>query len=110
MANLSLLGYDPHLYYPGGRGPIEAASIGVELGEDDCAFRCNLVTIRDGKMEDFTSGYIETEDAVDIIAYLNKELSTPDIHFYPGVYYRHLAVVRGSYKNQIGRASCRERV
>jgi 2,3-bisphosphoglycerate-independent phosphoglycerate mutase len=99
VANLSLLGYDPSLYYPGGRGPIEAASIGVELAGDDCAFRCNLVTIHDGRMEDFTSGYIETEDADKIIALLNKELSTSDIHFYTGVYYRHLAVVKGSYKN-----------
>lgn len=99
VANLSLLGYDPHLYYPGGRGPIEAASIGVELGADDCAFRCNLVTVQDGRMEDFTSGYIDTEDAVELIALLNKELSNSDIHFYPGVYYRHLAVIKGAYKN-----------
>ncbi|MCD6398027.1 MAG: cofactor-independent phosphoglycerate mutase [Spirochaetaceae bacterium] len=99
VANLSLLGYDPALYYPGGRGPIEAASIGVELASDDCSFRCNLVTIQDGKMEDFTAGYIETEDADEIIALLNKELSTSDIHFYTGVYYRHLAVIKGSYKN-----------
>lgn len=99
VANLSLLGYDPSLYYPGGRGPIEAASIGVELSSEDCAFRCNLVTIQDGRMEDFTADYIDTEDAVDIIAFLNRELSTSDIQFYPGVYYRHLTVIKGEYKN-----------
>ena len=99
VANLSLLGYDPRLYYPGGRGPIEAAGIGVELAADDCAFRCNLVTIQDGIMEDFTSGYIDTEDAVGLITLLNTELSDSDINFYPGVYYRHLAVIKGEYKN-----------
>ncbi len=99
VANLSLLGYDPCLYYPGGRGPIEAASIGVELAGDDCAFRCNLVTIQDDRMEDFTSGYIDTEDAVELITLLNMELSNSDIHFYPGVFYRHLAVIKGDFKN-----------
>ena len=99
VANLCLLGYDPCLYYPGGRGPMEAASIGVELAGDDCAFRCNLVTIQDGRMEDFTSGYIDTEDAVELITLLNRELSNSDIHFYPGVFYRHLAVIKGKFKN-----------
>ena len=99
VANLSLLGYDPRLYYPGGRGPIEAASIGVELDAADCAFRCNLVTIQDDRMEDFTSGYIETEDAVELIALLNTELSNFNIQFYPGVFYRHLGVIKGRFEN-----------
>ncbi len=99
VANLSLLGYDPCLYYPGGRGPIEAASMGVELAGADCAFRCNLVTIKDDRMEDFTSGYIETKDAVELIALLNTELSNINIHFYPGVFYRHLCVIKGRFEN-----------
>ncbi|MCK4417718.1 MAG: cofactor-independent phosphoglycerate mutase [Candidatus Latescibacteria bacterium] len=99
VANLNLLGYDPCLYYPGGRGPIEAASIGVELDATDCAFRCNLVIIQDDRMEDFTSGYIDTEDAVGLIAILNTELSNFNIHFYPGLFYRHLCVIKGKFEN-----------
>ena len=99
VANLNLLGYDPSLYYPGGRGPIEAASIDVELNNDDCAFRCNFITVQDDRMEDYTSGYICTEDAVELIALLRSELSDSKIHFYPGVFYRHLCVIKGRFED-----------
>ena len=57
VATLSLLGYDPERYYTG-RAPLEAAAMGIELGPDDWAVRCNLMTIRDGKLTDFTAGHI----------------------------------------------------
>ena len=96
IANLSILGYDPRKYYTG-RGPLEAASQGVQLGVDDVAFRCNLVTIGAGEnpaMEDFTSGHITSPEARQIIDDLHRELGTAEFQFYPGVGYRHLLVWR----------------
>ncbi|MDI6777142.1 MAG: cofactor-independent phosphoglycerate mutase [Syntrophales bacterium] len=96
IANLSVLGYDPRKCYSG-RGPLEAASMGVQLGPDDVAFRCNLVTIGTGEapvMEDFTSGHITSPEARQIIDDLHRELGTAEFQFYPGVGYRHLLVWR----------------
>ena len=97
VANLSVLGYDPKKYHTG-RAPLEAASMGVDLGPDDVAFRCNLVTFGsiggETVMEDFTSGHITSEEASLIIDSLNRELASPVIHFYPGVGYRHLLVCK----------------
>jgi 2,3-bisphosphoglycerate-independent phosphoglycerate mutase len=95
IANLSIFGYDPRRYYTG-RGPLEAASLGVELQPDDIAFRCNLVTLKvDGTgiiMEDYSAGHIKDDEAREIILDLNKEIGTKEIQFYPGVSYRHLTV------------------
>jgi 2,3-bisphosphoglycerate-independent phosphoglycerate mutase len=62
IANLSVLGYDPRLYYTG-RGPLEAMSMGVSLDPDDFAYRCNISTVRDGIMQDFSAGHISTEES-----------------------------------------------
>jgi 2,3-bisphosphoglycerate-independent phosphoglycerate mutase len=97
VANLAVFGYDPARYYTG-RAPLEAASMGIELGPDDVAFRCNLVNILHyqghGYMHDFSAGHISTEDARVVIAALNDELATATIRFHPGVSYRHLLVWR----------------
>ena len=99
VANLSILGYDPALYYTG-RAPLEAASIGVGLGETDVAFRCNLVTLKFNRdktravMEDYSSGHITTEEAGELIASIGAALKERDIAFYRGVSYRHLMVWR----------------
>ncbi|MGO9137402.1 MAG: cofactor-independent phosphoglycerate mutase [Syntrophales bacterium] len=96
VAIMSLLGYDPMRCYTG-RGPLEAANMGVRLGVDDVAFRCNLVTLRrDAEyiMEDFTSGHITTEEAKIIINDINNEFGGTNFQFYPGVSYRHLFVWR----------------
>jgi 2,3-bisphosphoglycerate-independent phosphoglycerate mutase len=96
VAIMSLLGYDPLECYTG-RGPLEAANMGVQLGVDDVAFRCNLVTLRGDAeyiMEDFTSGHITTEEAKIIINDINKELGSTNFQFYAGVSYRHLFVWR----------------
>jgi len=96
VAIMSLLGYDPVEFYTG-RGPLEAANMGVQLGADDIAFRCNLVTLQ-GKeeymMEDFTAGHISTEEAKRIINDINTDLGGSNFQFYPGVSYRHLFVWR----------------
>jgi 2,3-bisphosphoglycerate-independent phosphoglycerate mutase len=94
VANMSLMGYDPAKYYSG-RAPIEAASLGVALSEDDVAFRCNLVTLKDALMADYSAGHIATEEARLLITELSKELTNESVHFYPGVSYRHLVVING---------------
>lgn len=94
VANFSLLGYDPRLYYCG-RGPLEAASMGVELAEDQVAFRCNLVTEEEGRLADYSAGHIPTEEARRIIDFLDEKLGDPYTAFHPGVSYRHLLVLRG---------------
>ncbi len=103
IANLSIFGYDPRLYYTG-RGPLEAASIGIKLGPEDCAFRLNLVTLEaiGGSviMEDYSAGHISSEEGSAIIRDLDKELGNSVFRFYPGVSYRHLLVWKGK-GNQI---------
>ncbi len=102
VANLSVFGYAPEKYYTG-RAPLEAASMGLDLGPDDVVFRCNLVNILHhqarGFMHDFSAGHITTADAHEIIAALNKELQTDKIEFFPGISYRHLMVIRDCPKD-----------
>ena len=97
IANLSIFGYNPERYYTG-RGPLEAASVGVKLAADDLAFRCNLVTLKFEEhgmvMEDFSAGHITDGEARRIIVDLNKEMATDGIRFYAGVSYRHLMVLK----------------
>lgn len=97
VANSSILGYDQHLVYEG-RGPLEAASIGVELAEDDLALRCNLICIEDGKIKNHSCGRLETEEADVLIRFLQEKLGNERIHFYTGVQYRHLLVIKGGNK------------
>ncbi len=98
VANLSVFGYDPASCYTG-RSPLEAASMGVELGPEDVAFRLNLVTLGlaggDMYMQDFSAGHITTDEARELIACLQEELGDDEFQFYPGVSYRHLMVWRG---------------
>jgi 2,3-bisphosphoglycerate-independent phosphoglycerate mutase len=98
VGNLTVLGYNPNVYYTG-RSPLEAASIGVPLGENDVTLRCNLVTLtsKNGAeiMEDYSAGHISTEEAREIILDLKKELEEEGLTFHPGVSYRHLLVWTG---------------
>ncbi len=97
VANLSVMGYNPLLCYTG-RSPLEAASIGVKLEDNQTAFRANLVTLSDEDdysektMLDYSSGEITTEESRALMAEIEKELGGGDIHFYGGVSYRHLFV------------------
>ena len=93
-AGMSVLGYDPKVYYRG-RAAIEARSMGIAIDDGDVVFRCNLVAIRDGKMWSYSSGYISTEEAQVLIVSLNESLSNDDVHFYPGVSYRHICKLKG---------------
>ena len=97
VANSSILGYDQHVVYEG-RGPLEAASIGVELQPGDLALRCNLVCIEGDLLKNHSCGRLETEEGDQLIRFLNEHLATDRIHFYTGVQYRHLLVVKGGDK------------
>ncbi len=100
VANLSLLGYEPEKCYTG-RAPLEAASMGVAIGEDEVAFRCNLVTLEfrdNGRifMDDFSAGHISTQEALELIQAVQEECGTEQLCFHPGVSYRHLMVHKGA--------------
>lgn len=94
VACMSVMGYDPAVYYKG-RATIEAASLGVAVGESEAVFRCNLVNIKDGKMNDYSGGHITTPEAAEIIKTLNQELGSNEIEFFPGVGYRHILKITG---------------
>ncbi|MGN0150297.1 MAG: cofactor-independent phosphoglycerate mutase [Clostridia bacterium] len=104
VANLSVMGYDTKKCYSG-RSPLEAASIGVPLKDDDVTFRTNLVTLSDEEnyedktMLDYSAGEISTEEAAELINAVAAELNTDDIKFYPGISYRHLCVWNGGSTN-----------
>lgn len=101
VANLSLLGYEPEKYYTG-RAPLEAASMGVEIGPDEIAFRCNLVNVDrfpDGKMiiRDFTAGHISTPEAARLIDSIQHQCGGSLFKFYAGISYRHLLIVQNGF-------------
>ncbi|PID72522.1 MAG: cofactor-independent phosphoglycerate mutase [Desulfobulbus propionicus] len=98
VANLSLLGYEPEKYYTG-RAPLEAASMGVEIGPDELAFRCNLVHIQqEGEkrtMIDYSAGHISTEESRQLIEAVQEACGNDIVKLYPGISYRHLTVYKG---------------
>lgn len=93
IANLSLLGYDPRKYYSG-RGPLEAANMGIKLDSNEVAFRCNFITEAEETMADYSAGHISTNEAAELIKILNQHLKSKTVRFFSGVSYRHLAVIR----------------
>jgi 2,3-bisphosphoglycerate-independent phosphoglycerate mutase len=97
VGNMSILGYDPAEFHTG-RAPIEAAALGLTLGPDRVAYRCNLVTLGDdGTMVDFAGGHPSTEQAAPVIEALDKELGGDGIEFHAGVEYRHVMVAPGDW-------------
>jgi len=94
VAMLSVLGYDPKQCYTG-RAPLEAAARGLKVEADQWVFRCNLVSIIDGVMEDHSAGHISTEEATALIAELGRLLGRDRIAFHAGISYRHLMTLSG---------------
>ncbi len=94
VAIMSVVGYDPAEYFTG-RGPIEAADLGIELGPRDWAVRCNLISVAGDVLADFTAGHISTEEAEVLIAALNARLGSDDVKFYTGTSYRHILIYGG---------------
>ncbi len=99
VANTSILGYDLNKVFEG-RGPLEAASIGYEMRPDDFAIRCNIITLADnGTIKNHHGGHLQTEEAAELIKYLNKHLGNENIQFISGIQYRHLLIIRGGNKH-----------
>lgn len=98
VANTAILGYDLNEVYEG-RGPLEAASIGYEMASDDLALRCNIISLQDGKIITHNGGNLQTEEARQLIDYLNEHLGNDRVHFIAGIQYRHLLIVKGGNKN-----------
>ena len=98
VANTAILGYDLNKVYEG-RGPLEAASIGYEMADDDFAIRCNIITLEDGKIITHNGGNLETDDARILIEYLNEHLGSDRVRFITGIQYRHLLVIKGGNKH-----------
>ena len=95
VANMSVLGFQPELNYPG-RGPIEAASQGIELADDDVAWRCNLVYVSDDDvLRDYSAGHLDDADSAILMAALKEEFDSEDVTFHHGVSYRNLLVLHG---------------
>lgn len=97
VANLSVLGYDPSVYYSG-RSPLEAGSIGIDMKPTDVSFRCNLVTLSDEEkyedktIIDYCAGDISTEEAAELIRYIQEKMGNEEFSFYSGVSYRHCLI------------------
>ena len=98
VANMSVMGYNlPKVYE--GRGPLEAASIGVELQPGDMAMRCNIVCIEGELLKNHSAGHISTEEAGVLVKYLQEHLGNEQVQFHTGVQYRHLLVIKGGNKH-----------
>ncbi|MBN2789699.1 MAG: cofactor-independent phosphoglycerate mutase [Candidatus Delongbacteria bacterium] len=97
VANMAVLGYDVRKLYQG-RGVLEAASMGVELDNNDLAMRCNLICIEDGNIKNHSAGHIDSEESHQLIDALNKELGDDLVKFHKGVSYRHLLVLKNGRK------------
>ena len=106
VANTAILGYDLNKVYEG-RGPLEAASIGYQLADDDLALRCNIITLEDGRIVTHNGGNLQTDDARQLIDYLNEHLAKPinaeqrcqRVTFVAGIQYRHLLIIKGGSKH-----------
>ena len=93
-ACMSVLGYDPKIYYRG-RAAIEAVSMGIPIEKGEVVFRCNMIAVKDGKMWSYCAGHIHTDEAKKLLEVLNEALGNENIEFYPGVGYRHLLKLKG---------------
>jgi 2,3-bisphosphoglycerate-independent phosphoglycerate mutase len=106
VAIISILGYDPNKYYSG-RGPLEAANLGISLGQSDIAFRCNLITAGEDNLIDYSAGHISSKEAEILIRHIDEKLGTDKIKFYPGVSYRHVMVINEAEFPGLEKVSCK---
>ena len=99
VGNMSILGYNPGVYLSG-RAPLEAASMGITLADDEVAFRCNLVTVNGPVMGDYSAGHISSREAKVLIEHLNDQLRSGQVAFYPGKSYRHIMIIQARQPEQ----------
>lgn len=105
VGNLSAIGYDPKKYFSG-RAPLEAANLNVKLKNNEVAFRCNVVTVKNEKMADYSAGHISSKEAARLIAALNRHNKNPNIKFYAGKSYRHLAIIKSADPKNLAASRC----
>jgi 2,3-bisphosphoglycerate-independent phosphoglycerate mutase len=105
VANMSILGYDPKTYYSG-RGPLEAANMGVDVGENDVAFRCNLITASSDTLVDYSAGHVTSKEASSIIKFVDEKLGSENFRFFPGVSYRHLLLAKNGLNQGLHELIC----
>lgn len=105
VANINILGYNPKEYYTG-RGPLEAVNLGVELEEGDVAFRCNLVTVMNDKMSDYSAGHISSKEGKTLMNFVDEHLGNARIKFYPGISYRNLMVIKKGADEKLDEVEC----
>lgn len=106
VANITILGYDTKKVYTG-RGPLEAANLGIDLGENDVAFRCNLVTASADTLIDYSAGHISSKEAAILINFIDQKFGSDKLKFIPGVSYRHLLVVKEGAKDRLENLKCK---
>ncbi|MCM8771508.1 MAG: cofactor-independent phosphoglycerate mutase [Candidatus Omnitrophica bacterium] len=100
VANLTILGYDPVKSYTG-RGVLESYANGIELEEDEIAFRCNFISVKDGKIISYSAGYISNEESRELINFLNEKLGNENVKFYTGVGFKNILVLKGNFSEEI---------
>jgi 2,3-bisphosphoglycerate-independent phosphoglycerate mutase len=106
VANISILGYNPQEIYTG-RGPLEAANLGIELEDQDVAFRCNLITVSGDTLIDYSAGHINSKEATILMKFIDQNLGTERIKFYPGLSYRHLLVIKQGQMEHLEDLECK---
>lgn len=107
VCTMSLLGYDPRKYHKG-RAPLEAAALGITMGEADWIFRVNLVTVIDGKMQDHSAGHISSTESKRLLKEFAERIDLPGVALYPGVSYRNIMVDRSAQVNDGGDSGGRD--
>jgi 2,3-bisphosphoglycerate-independent phosphoglycerate mutase len=105
VANITIFGYDTQKYYTG-RGPLEAANLGIDMEDDDVAFRCNLVTASGDTLTDYSAGHISSKEASILIKAVDKALGTNRFRFFPGVSYRHLMLAKRGAEDHLDQLKC----
>jgi 2,3-bisphosphoglycerate-independent phosphoglycerate mutase len=105
VANMSIFGYDPKKFYSG-RGPLEAANLGIELEENDVAFRCNLITATADTLVDYSAGHISSKEAAILIKSIDEKLGKGNFRFYPGISYRHLMLAKNGTLDGLDQLKC----
>jgi 2,3-bisphosphoglycerate-independent phosphoglycerate mutase len=100
VANLSILGYNPKEVYTG-RGVLEAYANGIELKENEIAFRCNLITVEEGKIKSYSAGYISKEESNELIDFLNLKLGNEKVKFYKGLGFKNILIIKNDFSEEI---------